>query len=145
MDIDKEIAEYRNKIFNTMIEGCQMAERGLNPNYFGLKLSIPKNVSIVAVPQYKFLLYVRDFDLSNKLEIPSLGKGFSIEETVGNLVWFFECPRSLITKDGRIYIREDAFTNSRKDYLEGLVPKILKDCKKIFEKGLTPEEVESYR
>ena len=141
MDVsEKRLHDYRNKIFSTILEGCQLSEPGNEPQYHGLELVIPENVKCLVYPesQFRFLLYARNFNVSQKVEIPrNMKGGFPIPSF--SLV--YECPRSFITRDGRVYITKQAFDYSRHDYTEGLVPIILKDSQKIFEQGLTPEEV----
>ena len=61
---------YRQKKFDTIVEGCQLYEIGEEPQYCGLELLIPMNACCLVVPGFKFLLYARDFDISKKAEIP---------------------------------------------------------------------------
>ncbi len=118
-----------------LLEGC-MPDTVMGLQYIELDLEIPKNAKILKIGSQQFPLYAktRDFD-SIELE-RSLGSkgGFPLEVFEPMINWGFDNPRSLITRDGRIYL-SSAYFKEGFTWYQKFIPTILKDCKERYSRG----------
>ncbi|MEK6926781.1 MAG: hypothetical protein AABW50_05900 [Nanoarchaeota archaeon] len=140
---------------NAVIEGTDH-ESWSDLQYMALPLKISKDVSLINDGNYRFLFYGKANDFENvdrvddksrlEVKIDSLffpNECIAIDENgkavYGNNSDSFEIdataialerPRSIVLKDGRIFIEEDML---KKDSYLKVVPSIIKMSKKIFD------------
>ena len=115
---------------DTLLEGC-MPDQVASLQYTELELDIPKNVKIVKVGDTEFLLYAKTGDFRSFQREDSSNpksKGWPLEAFEPMITWAFDNPRSLITRDGRIYL-SPVYLKEGFDWYQNFIPSILRDCK----------------
>ena len=65
-------------------------------------------------------------------EIKRISGGYDMREQFPNIIWVFDAQRSLLTLDGRLYVKAIYFHEQWRWYLDR-VPEILGEAKKIFD------------
>jgi hypothetical protein len=126
---------------NSIVEGC-MPDSPTKLSYCGLELSIPENVKHILsfhhIHPERFLLYARRGVDDSNVELfmgerpnGKIKGGWPIVRFEPNFRWIYDSQRALVTRDGRIYIREDYLRKNWKWYLNS-VPQMLRDCGEIF-------------
>ena len=125
---------------NAILEGCDH-DSPSRIHYNPINIFIPENASVLRIKDScKLLLYGKfdGFEYSGskilKPSINSLGWLLRDETNKNNpewLGWVFEMPRSITTRDGRIYLAE-IFYKPKWEYYFPIVPMILNDCSDFF-------------
>ena len=125
---------------------------GAHPNtpnwlqYAVLDIEIPENANVIGIGQSRACggrrLYLHRFHgiptLEQSQEFAETRKKIKGIDIDKNLVWIFRMPRSITTRDGRIYVLS-LFYEPRWEYYFPLIPTIKQDCEDIF-KGRTTDE-----
>ena len=125
---------------SSIIEGA-FPDTPTRAMYASMGSDIPKNIRALVVDDMtRMVLYgtSEDFELIELVKDPEkiLG-GYPIRSIEPNFRWIFDAQRSIVTKDGRIYVDTGYFKENWTWYLDAM-PIIVKDCGNIF-KGLTTD------
>ncbi len=118
---------------DTLLEGC-MPDQVASLQYIELELDIPKNVKLVKIGNIEFLLYAKTKDfrsLQREDSTTARSNGWPLEVFEPMITWAFDNPRSLITRDGRIYLAK-RYLKEGFDWYLNFMPLLLKDCKEKY-------------
>lgn len=136
--------------FNVIIEGT-FPDEWKNLNYKLAHIDIPEGTAVLNDGTYKYTLYGKTDDFKNiqrvqpgnlevKIDPLSLCKGIVLSEREGiKNNPLLDRPRTVCTRDGRVYIDKDMTTE--KSYIKD-VPFIVENAGEVFGK---PEASEMYK
>lgn len=119
--------------------------------YVGIDFYIPTNACSLRIGARRFELYAREDMQSLKdclevLELQDKKGGWPLrDENSRNPDWLLfaiESQRSVVTRDGRVYVCETYFEKDWVWYLD-IVPNIVQDCKEVFAGRKTLEDINS--
>jgi len=131
---------------NTIVEGCY-PDTPSRLMYCDVDVEIPRNARVLFShhdlhPQ-RYLLYLKSesfrdtrlvrhkvFDKKSDPDKIIQG-GWPLNENINNFRWIFDSQRSLVTKDGRLYVQASFFREDWLWYLEK-ASEIFRDCEAIF-------------
>jgi hypothetical protein len=100
------------------------------PKYKVIPISIDKNATFLNEGNHGFELYGKtDFDKISMYSRQEIRSGLA--SMIGSLAGNLDTPRSIITKDGKIFMNK--VNISEKEYLKNL-PLIVQNAKSIFDK-----------
>jgi hypothetical protein len=135
----------KKKDISGVIEGCNEEDNSLG--YLGFDSFIPENAKSLYLGYNELLALAGEgFQLfPYHLINPNPGKGWHLNIPNVPLVFVFTCPRSVITRDGRIYVNALALTEDKRYYLDAYMPLIIEDCTRIFNDGIEPEKLSKER
>ena len=133
---------------NAVLEGCNDSPSKIQ--YFPIEIFIPENASVLRIKtNTKLFLYGKfdEFEYSgSKILKPSrnsLGWLLRDETNKNNPGWIgqvFTMPRSITTRDGRIYLK-DVFYTPKWGWYFPIVPMILNDCSDFFSGRTSKDEL----